>query len=199
MVERRQRREVAGPSVHVLSPADMLLHVCGHASCSESRASLRWVADAWSIAAKCADLDWDAFLWGAARTKLALSLYVMLAYLATYLDAPIPEPVLYSLACKAEHVGRTAREAALFGVRRSYHGFCSATKDWRSHAFLLRWRLLPTPSYLRWTYGVQSRGGVLLLYFARVVRCVTRRGRLVLARCGPIRQMTKPPLAGLRQ
>lgn len=196
MMERRQRREVAGLSAHVLSSSDTLLHVCGHASCSESRASLRWVTDAWSIASKCADLDWDAFLGGAARTKLSLPVYVMLDYLLVKLGAAIPRPVLQSLARDARHVGATAREAALLGVRGSHHRFRNATRDWRSRAFLLRWRLLPSPSYLRWTYGVGSRSGVFLLYFARVLHYVARRARLVLARSGPVRQMKKPPLGG---
>lgn len=196
MVERRQRREVAGLPAHVLTPCDMLLHVCGHASCSKNRASLRWVVDAWSIAARHADLDWDAFVWGAARTKLSLPVYVMLGYLLGRLSAAIPRPVLQSLAREAKHVGRTAREAALLGVCASHHRLRSATRDCRSRVFLLRWRLLPSPSYLRWTYSVQSRSGVSLLYLARVIRHTARRARLLLARFGPARQMENPPLGG---
>ncbi|MEE8593302.1 MAG: nucleotidyltransferase family protein [Candidatus Bipolaricaulota bacterium] len=186
ILERRQTKDVVGLSTHVLSPSDTLLHVCGHALCPESRASLRWVTDAWSIAVKCADLDWDAFLEAAARTNLALPLDVMLTYLATHLDAPIPDLVLCSLT----------REATHLGVHGRYHGLRNATRDWRSRAFLLRWRLFPSPSYLRWKYGVGSRGSVCLLYFARVVRYVARHARLVLARSGSIWYMKRPSIGG---
>lgn len=185
-IVERQARDVVGLSTHVLTPCDTLLHVCGHAFCRESRDSLRWVTDAWSIATKCADLDWDAFLDAAARTKLALPLDVMLTYLATHVDAPIPDPVLCSLT----------REATLLGVRRRYHGLRTVIRNWRSRAFLLRWRLFPSPSYLRWKYGVGSRGSVCLLYFARVVRYIARHARLVLARSGPIRHMKQPSIGG---
>ena len=186
MVERRQTEDVVGLSAHVLSPSDTLLHVCGHKACPQSGANLRWVTDAWSIVTKCADLDWNAFLDAATRTKLALPLDVMLTYLASHLDAPIPETVLRSLA----------REAAHLGVRGRHHGLRTAMRNLRSRAFLLRWRLFPSASYLRWRYGVGTRGSVCHLYFMRVVRYVARRARLVLARSGSVRQMKKPSIGG---
>jgi hypothetical protein len=196
MLERRRLREIVGLPVHVLTSSDSLLHVCGHASYSESPASLRWVADAWSIVAKCADLDWDAFVDTASRTKLSLPMYVLLEYLFASLGAAIPLSVLQSLARDAKHVGTAAREAALLGMRGKHHRLRAATRAWRSRAFLLRWRLLPSPSYLRWTYGVQSQSGVLLLYLVRVMRHVVRRTRLVLERFGPVRRARAIPLEG---
>ena len=186
MLGRRQTTDIDGIPVHVLSPSAAFLHVCGHASYSGNRSSLRWATDAWSIAVKRADLDWDAFLWDTARAQLALPLYVMLEYLAVELGAPIPRSVLQSLAHDARHVGAAAREAALFGVRGSYEGLRNVTRDWRSCAFLLRWRLLPSPSYLRWTYGTRSRGEILLLYFERVARYIAQRARLA-------QRMKRPP------
>ena len=191
MLGRRQTTDIAGIPVHVLSPSAALLHVCGHASNSRNRSSLRWVTDAWSIAAKCADLDWDAFLWDTTRAKLALPLHVMLEYLAAQLGAPIPRPVLESLARDAARAGPRAREAALFGVHETHRRLREATHDWRSRALLLRWWLFPSPSCLRWAYGVRSRSEVFLLYLERIVRHVARRVRLVLARMDRIRQMRK--------
>ena len=51
----------SSPSVtaEIPAPADSLLHVCGHASYSASRQSLRWVTDAWFIVNRHPDLDWD--------------------------------------------------------------------------------------------------------------------------------------------
>jgi hypothetical protein len=172
MIARRETIQVAGLSAQVLSPCDQFLHVCGHAACSESRPSLQWASDAWFIAARCASLDWDCFLDGAVRTRLALPLYVLLGYLLRDLDAAIPQFVVQALGGFAQRVGRTAREAAVFGARSSYRGFRTATTRWRSRVFLLRWRLFPTPSYLRWTVGVASQRAVCLLYWKRAVRCL---------------------------
>ena len=72
------------------APADSLLHVCGHASYSKSRQSLRWLTDAWLIVNRHPDLDWDLLLDCARRSHLALPLSVALSYLANDLNAPIP-------------------------------------------------------------------------------------------------------------
>jgi hypothetical protein len=188
---RCQTTSIVGISACALSPSAALLHVCGHASYSGSRSSLRWVTDAWSIAAKSAGLDWDAFLWDTARAKLALPLHVMLEYLAAQLGAPIPRPVLESLARDAARAGPRAREAALFGVHETHRRLRNVTHDWRSRTLLLRWWLFPSPSCLRWAYGVRSRSEVFLLYLERIVRHVARRVRLVLARMDRTRRMRK--------
>lgn len=191
MAGRRQMVDIDGILVRVLSPSAAVLHVCGHASYSGSRSSLRWATDAWSIAAKCADLDWDAFLWDTTRVKLALPLHVMFEYLATQLGAPIPRPVLQSLAHDAARAGPRAREAVLFGVHGTHRQLRKATHEWRSRGLLLRWWLFPSPSCLRWEYGARSRSGILLLYIERIVRHVVRRVRFVLTRMGRTRQMRK--------
>src|SRR5262249_14493381 len=45
----------------VLSPSDVLFHICGHAAYSVSRESCRWISDAWFIVDRYRDLDWDLF------------------------------------------------------------------------------------------------------------------------------------------
>jgi len=186
MMKRRQVREIAGWSAHVLSSSDSLLHVCGHASCSKSRATLRWAADTHFLAANAPDLDWDALLVGATETKLALPLSVFLTYLAERLDAEIPPSVVQLLARDAKRVGRTAREAALFGARERPDRFRAATSSWKSRVFLLRWRLLPTPSYLHWTYGAGSRKDVSVLYLKRIARHVARAARRLSSCARPV-------------
>ena len=42
-----QSRAIADIPARILSPADMLLHIIGQASCCRSRESLQWVCDAW--------------------------------------------------------------------------------------------------------------------------------------------------------
>lgn len=86
---RSQGLLIAGARVRILSPEDSLLYVCGHASYSSSRHSLRWVSDAWFIIDRYPDLDWDLLFDCARRSRLDLPLSVMLRYLAETLDAPI--------------------------------------------------------------------------------------------------------------
>ena len=86
---RSQGLLIAGAPVRILSPEDSLLYVCGHASYSSSRHSLRWVSDAWFIIDRYPDLDWDLLFDCARRSRLDLPLSVMLRYLAETLDAPI--------------------------------------------------------------------------------------------------------------
>ncbi len=87
---RSQDLLIAGAPVRILSPEDSLLYVCGHASYSSSRHSLRWVSDAWFIIDRYPDLDWDLLFDCARRSRLDLPLSVMLRYLAEALDARIP-------------------------------------------------------------------------------------------------------------
>ena len=174
MLKRRRMADVAGVPVHVLSSEDALLHVCALASYCRSRAGLRWAADACSITAKCTELDWDRFLDAAMAARLSLPLFVMLDYLRRSLDAAIPHRVVESLVRAAQRTGRIAREAALFGASASFGQLRGATSDWRSHVFLLRWRLVPTPSYLRWTFDVDPLDRVFRLYIWRSVRRVVR-------------------------
>ena len=94
---RSQNLLLAGVSVRTLSPADSLLYVCGHASYSGNRHSLRWASDAWFIIDRYPDLDWDLLLNYARRSRLTLSLSVMLRYLAEALDASIPPAVMADL------------------------------------------------------------------------------------------------------
>ena len=119
---RSQSRAVAGMPARVLALSDSLLHVCGHASYSTSRQSLRWVSDAWFIIDRHRDLDWELFIECAERSHLAIPLSVMLGYLAESLDAPIPAMVLDRLCAAAFQADATEREAALWGTLASVGG-----------------------------------------------------------------------------
>jgi hypothetical protein len=68
----------------------------------------------------------------------------------------------------------------------------SATSDWRSRAFLLRWRLVPTPSYLRWGSEADALHSVVRLYFRRWTRNVVRNVRRPMARADTSKQRTRP-------
>jgi Uncharacterised nucleotidyltransferase len=176
---RSRSRAVAGLPARVLAPSDSLLHVCGHASYSRSRQSLRWVSDAWFIIDHHRrDLDWELFIECAKRSHLALPLSVMLGYLAKSLDAPIPPMVLDRLCAAAFRTDATEREAALWGtlasVGRDQKKLVWAADDWRARAFVLKWLLMPSPHYLRWAEQFRHFWLLPLYYAYRPLRYVAR-------------------------
>ena len=183
---------VAGVPARILSPADSLLHVCGQAAYSPSRASLVWVCDAWHIIGRYPDLDWDALLGSAVAGHLALPLYVTLGYLAAELGAPVPETVLGQLSAAAR-TDLLGRECALTGARAgqdgSFRNLFRNTGGRRSRAEILKWMLLPSPRYLRWRYGESDPRFVSLYYLRRPLRYGARWISPRLGRVGP----GKPP------
>jgi hypothetical protein len=132
---------VAGVPARVPSPADQLVHVCGHASCAPSRVSLQWACDAWGVIER-ADVDWDLVLDVAARARLAVPLSVMLDYIAGALDAPIPATVLRALARVASDRDAEEIDAALLGVvlgpRSQLRRAFALAPDWRTRVRLGR-------------------------------------------------------------
>ena len=192
MWKRSLTQEIVGVPVHVLAPPDMLLHVCGHASCSSSRDTLRWVCDAWYVIAQCANSDWDVLVDGALRSRLALPLSVIFRYLVDELDAPIPAPVLLRLVAAARRMSVVGREAALAGARAGGRGTlenlfrqAGGGREW---VILLKWMFLPSPDYLRWTYTIRSSWLLPFYYVYRPLRYITRCIWAAVKRCsGPRR------------
>jgi hypothetical protein len=168
---------IADAPVKILAPSDNLLHVCGHASLSPSRQSLRWVTDAWFIINQCPDLDWDLLLDCARRSRLVLPLSVMLGYLAKELNAPIPSTFLDRLSAAASKSDSIERQLALRGTRAAGQGslkelFRRAT-NWRARVFVIQWLLFPSPWYLRW---VDEINPIWLLPFHYVYRPIRHLG-----------------------
>lgn len=176
---RRQSHVVAGVAADILPPADNLLHVCGHASYSKSRQSLRWVADAWFIIDRHRDLDWDRLLDCADQSHVALPLSVTLGYLAEHLDAPIPATFLERLHVAALRTDTIGREAALWGTLASARGNLTrlvwAADNWRARAFVMKWLLIPSPHYLRWAEQFCHSWLLPLYYVYRPLRYIARR------------------------
>jgi hypothetical protein len=151
---RNRSQVIAGVTAHILTPADSLLHVCGHASYSHKRQSLRWVSDAQFIICRHPDLDWDLLLDCIRRSHLALPLSVMLGYLAGSLEAPIPSTFLSRLSAAASQSEPIERQLALRGTRsagqRSLRELFGKTTNWRERVFFIQWMLFPSPRYLVW-------------------------------------------------
>jgi hypothetical protein len=152
--ERSQVQVVDGVPTRILSPADNLLHICGHASYCTSRESLLWVSDSWFIIDRYPDLDWDVLLDYARQSHLALQLSVTLGYLAEKLNAPVPTPFLNRSYAAASRVDTIEREAALLGagagIRGGIRSLLRVRGGWRARAFVVKWIFFPSPSYLRW-------------------------------------------------
>lgn len=172
---------LAGVRTRILSPADNLLHVCGQASCCRSRESLQWVCDAWYLLTRHSNLDWEALLEASTRSRLAVPLSVLFAYLAHELNAPIPAFVIERLGATASRADAIERQVALLGARSASRGtFRSLLRhsaDWRTRAEIVKWMLLPSPRYLRSTGQLHAWWSLPGHYLLRPLRYVARRAR----------------------
>ena len=176
---RSHTRVIADVEVRVLSPADALLHLCGHASYSPSRESFRWISDAWFVIDRHRDLDWDLLLDCAHRSHLTLPLSVTLGYLTKDLNTPVPSSFLDRLFTTASKTTAIGRELALFGARSALRGgfknLIRKTRGWRGRAFVITWMLFPSPSYVLWVQQVRHSWLLPFHYIYRPIRYVSRR------------------------
>ena len=189
--ERSQKCFIAGVRARILTPADNLLHVCGHAFYSPSRQSLRWVCDAWFIIERHRDLNWDLLLNCAVRSHLALPLSITLGYLVKELNAPIPSGFLERLSAAASKSKVIERELALLGAHssttESFMNLFRNINNWRDRVFLIRWLLFPSPSYLFLVESVRRSWLLPFHYVYRLLRYARVRFRSRFA--GPIRRI----------
>lgn len=175
---RIQRRVIAAVSTYTLAPEHNLFHVCGHASYSRRAQSLRWVSDAWFLIDRHPNLDWDRLLHCARQSRMALSLYVTLRYLAENLQAPIPAAFLGRLSDAARRADALDREVAVRGALAAAPGgvlgFLHGVTSWCERLVLVRWLLFPSPAYL---YRVErvDRSWLLPFYYVyRPMRSIVR-------------------------
>jgi hypothetical protein len=80
-----------------LSSADQFLHICVHGMEWNVVAPMRWVADAMIVLSETPDLDWERVLQQARKRGFILVLQIMLLYLRSLVDAPIPSHVIEQL------------------------------------------------------------------------------------------------------
>ncbi len=167
---RAERRALLGERVRTLGAADQLLHICGGASQSPVRGSLRWVIDAWLLIHRGPEIDWEVVVSGAAAARLALPVSVMLRYLAEALESPIPGAVLDRLDSLAREASPIARDIALYGARAGLPALALVRRvpgGVRPRLWALGWLLFPSASYLRHAYRGR-RLPVPLLYPYRI-------------------------------
>lgn len=179
MLARARTVPCLGGPLRLLAPADQLLHVLVHAAGAGSRASLLWACDAWLTIRAERALDWDTLVAEATARRAALPVAILLRYLATELEAPVPPATLDALDRAAGAATRVEREVALWGawgvpgVRLSRALARAAGPVER--AFLLRWRLLPAPDALMAAGRVPPGPALVSFYVGRPWRVLTRR------------------------
>lgn len=128
----------------VMAPADLLVHVCGHAFFSERRDSLSWVTDAWFTLAAWPDLDWEVVTAMAEERHLGMALAFLLTYLRRELGAPVPAGVLTRLqALEVEPVDRDIGLALAWRAarRRAPSRTRAVLSAGAGAPALVRWRL----------------------------------------------------------
>jgi hypothetical protein len=176
---RAELTDLLGTRVRVLSPADALLHGCGHAFHSPGRESQRWILDAWFLIARRRGLDWEALVRTAADARLSVPLATLLTYLARDLSAPIPPGVLADVTARAAAADSIDGELALFAARSTGRAlFRTLLRRERSVAGrlrILRWMLLPSRAYLTWVTQEPDPWLLRAQYVARPARYVSRR------------------------
>ena len=175
-------RDVAFGQVaaRVLSPADSLLHVCGHAFYSPSRESLRWVGDAWHIIRRDGEVEWELLCANAERGRLTLPVLVTLRYLADSLGANVPHAVLARLEAAVARAPAVQRDVALRAARS---GSCESVTallrrvrgGWHVRALTVLWLLFPSRAYVRDVAARRSAAAALLHYLERPVNYLLAR------------------------
>jgi hypothetical protein len=101
LMARSQFGQVAGIQTRVLSPEDALHHICVHLSYGHRYRwfPLRSLVDILALSTRMADaLDWDVFEKAVWSSRTSGAVYWPLRLSRQWLGAPIPDPVLASLA-----------------------------------------------------------------------------------------------------
>ncbi|MEQ8859651.1 MAG: nucleotidyltransferase family protein [Pseudomonadales bacterium] len=170
-----------GKHLNTLDPADHLVHVCGHAAYSRSRANLRWVCDAVLLIRHVPGLDWERLEHTAVMSGLGLPVAVALTYLSRCFDVPIPP----------DRVARLYRQCAidLPHVRAAVHAIaleCPAPGAENRPAVwtptvarlrMLAFRSVPSAAYMRWKYGAEGLVSLARSYLGRGIGFLSRRLR----------------------
>jgi len=89
--------EFHGISVRALAPSDQFLHVAVHGMEWNEVAPIRWIADAITVLRNSPGLDWERIVKQTERRRMAPRMRDALHYLASRMEAPIPEGVLRRL------------------------------------------------------------------------------------------------------
>lgn len=156
--------QIGGRSVSVMSPEDTLVHLCGHATYSRSRANLRWACDMHFLM-RC-ELDWSVITDTAVQSRLALPMRVLLRWAHEVLAAPLPAERLADLQRqRMDPVTAEGIYAALLHSTLSRGRAFRAFDATRQAQFgFVKFSAFPSLRYLGWRHNV-DRGWLLPLYY----------------------------------
>ncbi len=172
---------VADRTLATLAPADQLVHVCGHAAYSRSRANLRWVCDAVLLIRRWPDLDWPQLVAGAAASRLALPLAVAIRYLADHFDVAVPSDCVSELyrQCDMHRPRERAAAQAIALECPPASGEPALPLPLPARLRMLSFRSLPSSAYMRWKYGATGLVSLSRSYFRRGLGFLNRRLRVL--------------------
>ena len=192
---RRQKVHLRERELLVMSPADGLVHLCGHAVYARGRANLRWLCDVYELLPDNPALDWRQLVDTTCRARLALPVLVVLSWMKDFLGAAIPLGYLTELRAACEQPDSTvaeglcASEWRLGLVRKPLQVL---SRDPRYAWALLRFQLLPSVRYVRWLYDVDGAWPIAQAYASRLYGSAVRA---LAARKTETRVAEKTPLA----
>ena len=190
ILARARSVEIGSTTARVMSPEDSLVHVCGHATYSRSRANLRWACDAFYLIQGNPALDWQRIIRSADAARVASQLFVLLGWLKDALGVSIPASVLAELRNRSRNLDPVIVEgmfASLLHTRMSWARALECCRgDRRLVLEFLRFSVLPSPLYLRWRYnsGSGQNWRLPFYYVRRPVRFAVSLVRRHLHRAG---------------
>jgi hypothetical protein len=187
---------LGGVPTRVLSPEDMLVHVCAYAATSPARLSLLWVSDVWLLTGRHPAMDWPLVEEVAIRARRRVTVGAMLAYLAGELRASISMAALARFRTEDRPVDPAERDAIVSTARWTTDGGTRdllQRLDWPGRILLLRWLLLPSSRHLEETRGLRHVSLAPLVYVSRALGYVAHRAH----RLAPRRGWLSPPGATL--
>lgn len=174
--ERAQEVDLPGGRFRVPSPEDMLLHLCAHPFINRGMNSLHWPVDVYRLLKATPTMDWDAVVDRADAAGIALPVAAGLSYVGAALSGRVSANALEQLARLAARTPTLGLETVLYGafagrgVGLGAARFLHLVRRSPSRSVVLRWLLLPSPTYLR---AVERRRAALpLVYVARPLRIV---------------------------
>ena len=189
--DRATEARIAGAPVSVLSPPDLLLHLCLHAAVHSYNIGLRMGCDIAEVLRVFGEeMDWDGLVSRAHQWKASRSLCAGLWLAREAFRLQIPEAVVASLDPLGLGVSRQRQLLGCIltqgmsveapGLPGETVGRFWATRGWhRKIGFLLRRILLPAEDIASMYPAAPGSIKILLYYPARIRDLVRRHGRIV--------------------
>lgn len=183
---------IGSSPISVMSPEDSLMHVCGHATYSRSRANLRWACDVFYLLQRNPDLNWSQVIDTAVRSRLALPVLVLLRWVQDVLGAPIPSERLSELHDRSRTVDAVSAEGIYAALLHSMLSRQKALRAFRMSRRVqlgfLKFSAFPSLRYMRWRHNVDGNWKLAAYYADRPRRLALR----IAGRHAPVKTLSYP-------